>query len=98
MQHAACGSKHENVVFEEPLDGFRKICGETLFVFIKKNHKPLFLSTCGLVFIIPLMLGCFLPVLCIRGVGLALDRRFGKANMAKEASISKPEINTKPAN
>lgn len=46
----------------------------------------------------PLMLGCFRSSLWTLGVGLAVERRFGNANIAKEASIKRPDMRTKPLN
>lgn len=42
------------------------------------------------------MLGCFLPVLCNLGAGLPVDNLFGKANIAKDVNINRPDIKTNP--
>lgn len=60
----------------------------------RSKNKYIRISNC-LVWI-PLILGCFRPDLCILGAGLALDSLFGKANIAKEASINRPDMSTKP--
>lgn len=91
MQDTTGSPKHEYVILQQAFNSFRKICNSN-----KNSNRHSSFNKYSAFSSSPLMLGCFLPALCILGAGLAVDSLFGNANIANDASIKRPDISTKP--